>query len=103
MAGTITFRPKPGIAEALDARSVRAGDRSLLINRALAQYLGVTLDDDEAATTPPLSEHKGRARKARQAVPDPPDVEMPECPHPKQQRKQLPYGTQCLDCGQMVR
>lgn len=131
MAATITFRPKPGIAEALAARADGPGDRSLLINRALAEYLGVSIDESTPGDTHSGTEQRqavrrgkpprgatapastvdsttdakpGRARKrARQAVPDPPGVNEPECPHPKDRRKQLQYGTQCLECGQMVR
>lgn len=115
MAATITFRPRAGIREALDARCADGPDRSSVINAALAQYLGVGIDNGEVERPDPtmVSERglggipiddvtpKGKRRKARQAVPT--VGEPPECPHPKEAIKKLPYGKQCTECGQMVR
>ena len=115
MAETITFRPKPGVADALDALRDE-GTRSFHINAALVEYLGLAVGEngeeggqpvvgaparsgDESQASGTGTQHRPRA--ARQAVP-PPAGEAPECPHPKKARKQLPYGTQCTDCGQML-
>jgi len=115
MAETITFRPRPGIADALDALRDE-GTRSFHINAALVEYLGLGMSENgeeggqPVVDAPARSGHKPqdeqnrpqhRPRAARQAVP-PPAGEAPECPHPKKARKQLPYGTQCTDCGQML-
>ena len=112
MAETITFRPKPGVLNALDALD---GNRSFHINAALTAYLGL---NGEGEDTPPVVGAPARSgdesqasnsgsrpqprRRARQAVPTPAGEEPP-CPHPKDSRKRLPYGTQCTECGQMLR
>ena len=108
MASTYTFRPTPAVRAALDERG---GDRSALINAALAAYLGV--DGDTPAVGAPArsgdesqasrSATRPRPRRARQAVPDPPGVVPPECPHPKSAEKKLQFGVQCTECGKMIR
>jgi len=114
MAETITFRPKPGVLDALDALR-DAGNRSFHINAALVAYLGIDMSEngeggrpvvdaparsgDESQASELDTQHRPRA--ARQAVPAPAG-EAPPCPHPKQARNKLPYGTQCTDCGQML-
>lgn len=45
MADTITFRPKPGVAQALDDYRGEES-RSQHINAALIEYLGLDEDDD---------------------------------------------------------
>lgn len=113
MAATITFRPRAGIREALDARCANGQpDRTSVINAALAAYLNVAVPDDTQAGTdetqarrvsePPRGARASGPRRARQAVPTPAG-EAPPCPHPKKSRKVLQYGTQCTECGQMVK
>ena len=129
MAATITFRPRAGIREALDARCANGGpDRTAVINAALAQYLGVEVSGPDSSSSigmpsgepvprpdPTMVSERGLGgvpiadapqpksrRKARQAVPSPAGEEPP-CPHPKESLKRLPYGTQCTECGKMVK
>jgi hypothetical protein len=114
MASTITFRPKPGIADALAARCAANGeDRSFHINAALAQYLNVIepeSGDTQAGTEQRQVVRRGKPPRgattptpARQAVPTPPEGEAPPCPHPKAAEKKLAYGVQCTECGTMIR
>lgn len=79
VAQTITFRPAPGIADALDARR---GDepRSAHINAALTAYLGLTESDDP-----------------------PEDVRAESCTHPRSQRRRLGYAVRCDACGDILR
>lgn len=118
MAATITFRPRAGIREALDARCANGGpDRTAVINAALARYLDVTIEESGSLEAPqkPIKASSGtpkgppraqveasKPQKARQAVPSPAG-EVPECPHPKAALKKLPYGTQCTECGRMLK
>lgn len=113
MAATITFRPRPGIADALAARvAANGGDRSAVINAALAAYLNVVVPDDTQAGTeqtqerrdgePPRGARSPGPRPARQAVPALAGDAPPECSHPKGSVKKLPYGKQCTDCGKML-
>jgi hypothetical protein len=115
MASTITFRPRPGIADALAARcAANGGDRSKHINAALASYLGVeddepVPDDTQAGTDERQAVRRGEPPRgatapvpARQAVPGPPG-DAPPCPHPKKAEKKLAYGVQCTECGTMIR
>jgi hypothetical protein len=113
MASTITFRPGPGVADALTSCAKENGlDRSALINAALVQYLGMGGDTpvvgaparsgDESQASEALTT-RPRPRRARQAVPNPPGVEPPECPHPKSAEKKLQFGVQCTVCGRIIR
>jgi hypothetical protein len=51
---------------------------------------------------PEIPQPHGRATVRHWNDPAPAQEPMPDCDHPREARKQMPYGTLCQQCGGMV-
>lgn len=110
---TITFRPLTEVGAALDAVCERRGDRARHINAALVAYFGLdgsARDDTQAGTGQRQGARRGKPPRgaappasSRRAAEPEFGVDQDECPHPRDARKQMGWGSRCGLCGKVIR